>query len=577
MGRLKYMTTEKLKKVNWKLVTILLVAFILRVWNLNVNPPSLSSDEAALGYNAYSILKTGKDEYGKLLPIIFKSFGDYKPGLCVYLTVPFVFLFGLNEWSVRLPSALAGVVGVYLLYSIVKKFIDYDFLQVETKVSSRSLALISSLIFALAPWHVYFSRGGWEANISLTLTLAGIYFFIKALKNNKFLIFSSVFFALTFIAYQGAKLATTIVLFTLAVLFWKNCIGFFKDCRKTLFFAFVLASLIASPSILSFSQGQTGRLTVFSVFSYPRPVDYIEKMLFQNNEKIGDLNYLLFHNEPLNYTRAILGRYFNHFSARFLFFDGDYQNPKHSSPNQGMLMFYDLLLLPFGFYYLGRSKGAFKKFILLLLLLTPLPAVLTRDQVQAVRALNMIVPLTLVSSLGGLSLIIFFRRLFKNSKAMASIAIVAFLFILTTSLVYFLDSYFIHQPIHNAKYWNWGYKQIIKTLLPIQDNYKIVYFQQGYDQPYIYYLFYSRYDPKAYQKQAKLSYYLGPDVGLVETLDNIDFAGWSWPFATGEKSTLTIGNGVAIPSDFSRKDYNLISEIKYPDNFMTAFRIVETK
>jgi len=77
---------------NWIIIVVILVSSILRLWMLSKVPPSLTPDEAALGYNAYSILKTGHDEYGKFLPIIFKSFGDYKPGLYVYLTVPSVAL-----------------------------------------------------------------------------------------------------------------------------------------------------------------------------------------------------------------------------------------------------------------------------------------------------------------------------------------------------------------------------------------------------------------------------------------------------------------------------------------------------
>ena len=100
---------------------ILILAAILRIWQLGSLPPSLTPDEAALGYNAYSILKTGRDEYGKLLPVIFKSFGDYKPGFYIYTTVPFIAIFGLTEFAVRLPSAIAGVIAVWLMYLIVKK------------------------------------------------------------------------------------------------------------------------------------------------------------------------------------------------------------------------------------------------------------------------------------------------------------------------------------------------------------------------------------------------------------------------------------------------------------------------
>jgi 4-amino-4-deoxy-L-arabinose transferase-like glycosyltransferase len=108
-----------------------LVAAFLRLWYLGVNPPHLTPDEASLGYNAYSILKTGRDEYGEILPIIFKSFGDYKPGLYVYATVPFVALFGLTEFAVRLPSAIAGVAAVWLLYLIINLMVNGQWLRNE--------------------------------------------------------------------------------------------------------------------------------------------------------------------------------------------------------------------------------------------------------------------------------------------------------------------------------------------------------------------------------------------------------------------------------------------------------------
>src|SRR6266404_5968345 len=103
------------------LLLVLLVALFLRVYKIDSNPPGLTPDEATLGYNAYSILKTGKDEYGTFLPIIFKSFGDYKPGLYIYFTAPFVAVFGLNETSVRLPSVVAGTITVFLIYLVTKE------------------------------------------------------------------------------------------------------------------------------------------------------------------------------------------------------------------------------------------------------------------------------------------------------------------------------------------------------------------------------------------------------------------------------------------------------------------------
>ena len=64
-------------KNKFTLILILVIAVLLRFWQINTLP-SLNPDEAALGYNAYSLLKTGKDEHGISWPLHFKSFSDYK-------------------------------------------------------------------------------------------------------------------------------------------------------------------------------------------------------------------------------------------------------------------------------------------------------------------------------------------------------------------------------------------------------------------------------------------------------------------------------------------------------------------
>jgi 4-amino-4-deoxy-L-arabinose transferase-like glycosyltransferase len=558
------------------LIIILVVALMVRLWNLGNVPPSLTPDEAALGYNAYSILKTGRDEYGKLLPIVFKSFGDYKPGLYIYTTVPFVAIFGLNEWTVRLPSALAGVISVLLIYLIVKEFRTQNLLQYE-KWKIENLAALTA---AISPWLIYFSRGAWEANLSLTLTLAGIYFFLRSFKSSKYILHFSLFFALTLIAYQGAKLSTLLVIMILGTVFWKECLRLLRNDQKTSILSFGIGLVIISPIIFSFFNGQTGRLDVFSIFSYPRPVSYTQQILNEGNERIGGISYVLYHSESFNFVRGIAGRWFNHFSGKFLFFEGDYQNPRHSAPNSGMMLLFDIFLLPLGIIYLMRSNkfgSHFKQFIFLWLILSPLPAILTRDQVQSVRALNMSVPLIILSSLGLYYLLSFFRR--------SIIPIPFYMLIFVSyllSFVYFFDSYYIHLPVHNAKYWNFGYKQMAEEVIKIKDNYQKVIVQQSYDQPYIYFLFYGskldpqNYNPVKYQKEANLVSG-GLDVGLVGKLNNIEFMELSWPPPVSSGKTLIAGNYVAIPDNFSQNNFNLIKEIKYPDGYSTAFRLIEKK
>src|SRR5690348_4615704 len=107
-----------MKKWRWGLALgiILLVGSVLRVYRLADNPHGFFADEAGIGYNAYTILHSGKDEYGKSFPVFFQSFGDYKTPVEIYSTVPSIFLFGLNEFSVRIVSVVYGLLAVVAIY-----------------------------------------------------------------------------------------------------------------------------------------------------------------------------------------------------------------------------------------------------------------------------------------------------------------------------------------------------------------------------------------------------------------------------------------------------------------------------
>ncbi|QQG47050.1 MAG: glycosyltransferase family 39 protein [Candidatus Woesebacteria bacterium] len=538
------------------LFLILALALFLRLYHLGSNPPHLTPDEASLGFNAYSILKTGRDEYGKFAPLIFKSFGDFKPGLYVYTAIPSIAVFGLSEFSVRLPSVIAGVVAVILIYLICKNLFDNKF------------ALIASFFLSVCPWHIYFSRGAWEINLSLTLTLAGIYFFLKSFKNQKLLILSAVFFASTLLTYQGAKISTFAVLLALLVSYHKEV---FKFNKKIVVISTILAITISIPIVTSLFNGELGRASVFSVFSYPRPPDYLLGQLSQGNEKAGSISYFIFHSEALNFARGILGRYFNHFSGQFLFFEGDFQNSRHSVPGMGVLLQFDLILILLGLIFFIRSKKKTQKiFFLLWLALAPIASSITKDSVHAVRSYNMLIPLVILETAGSL-------LIFKNYKKI-KLFIPILIFLYLANYIYFLDAYFIHLPAHNAEYWEYGYKQIVETVMPIKSNYKKVLIPQSYAQPYIYFLFFTKYDPKTYQQNSMLKESISGDVGIVEKLDNINFVNFDWPKSQKETNTLFVATNEQINLDEIQKGkFNIIKEIYYPKSKNLAFRIFESK
>jgi len=207
--------TKQIKKIEPKktkikiilLFLIVLLASFLRLWDLNNSPAGLNADEAAIGYNAYSLIQTGRDEHGQAWPIHFKSFGDYKPGFYFYLVLPLVKFLGLNIWTVRLPSALLGILAVWLVYLLVKELFK-----------SENLGLLSAFFLAISPWHLHYSRGGWESNAANTFILLGILIFIKALKRPKLFTLSVLSFVVSLYTYHSARLVAPLLFIGLVIM-----------------------------------------------------------------------------------------------------------------------------------------------------------------------------------------------------------------------------------------------------------------------------------------------------------------------------------------------------------------------
>jgi len=163
--------------MNKLLTVIIFIGAFLRFYQLGFNPPSLTWDEASIGYNAYSILKTGKDEYGNLFPISIRSFDDYKPPVYTYLTVPFIAALGLNEFSVRLPAAIIGVFFVVVIYFLVK-----ELLQKWDKKFYETVSCASALFIAISPMSLQFSRAAFEGNIGLFFLMLALLLFFSCFR-----------------------------------------------------------------------------------------------------------------------------------------------------------------------------------------------------------------------------------------------------------------------------------------------------------------------------------------------------------------------------------------------------------
>lgn len=541
-----------MKKTTLFLLLITLLSGLLRVYNLNSFPAGLNADEAAIGYNAYSLLQTGKDEYGEILPLSFKSFGDYKPGLYFYFVMPFVAIFGLNEWAVRLPSALFGIATVVLVFFLSRKIFKNEL-----------VALISALFLAISPWHLHFSRGGWETNVATFFITLGIYLLIKALENSKWLFFSLFSFLLSMYTYQSPRLIVPVLLILVVFFYKKQVLKKIKDNFKNVVLVFLGLLILSIPLILQFTSNQaTARFTGLSIFSDKGPSSRVNELRGHHLEGSSIVNLL--HNKITAYAPNFLGHYLDHFNPDFLFINGD-PLIRNKVPETGQFYLVQSFLLMLGLFFLVKSKIEYKGLIIIWLLIAPLASAITYQTPHALRALNMVIPLILIIAYGLISLLDIISKRWKLTLVIIIILPMIF------EIFHYLESYYIHYPKRYPLSWEYGFSEMVEKLQKYEDNYQNIVITDRYDQPYILVLFYKKYDPKKYQPQAKLSERDKFNFGTVRSFDNYQFRSISPEEISKNPDTLYIGTETEIP-----ENANILDKVDFP-NGKPAFIFVGTK
>jgi len=539
----------------WLLVLAIVIGFSLRIYNLSNLPNGLTWDEAAIGYNAYSILKTGKDEFGTTLPLIFKSFGDYKPGLYIYLTVPTIALFGLNEMAVRLPSVIFGTLAIFGLYLFVKEIF-------EKNDKSHQIASLSALTLSVSPWHVHFSHGAWETNVFSTLLVFGLYFWLRFFRGKSTIIPSLIFACASLLTYQAAKLLTPLNFAILSLIYWKDLITLPHVLKKRInFIPLLLAVVFAIWFFACTIFGSAGnRLSRLSIFGYKPEISTETKQIDNGNPFI----YNTFHNQQRLTSTLVISRYLYHFSPEVLFFEGNVITERGHIPSLGILNPLEVIWLLAGLAFIASHWGKRgTALIIALLLLAPLPASMTLEEFTTVRSFFMTIPLAIVSGLG-------ISFLWGKNK----IVLVAASSIYLLATAYTFDVYFNHSQKVMAKEYNFGYRQAMEVVNRYPDSRVIITDVLG--QPYIYYLFYSAYDPAIYQQQ---NHFIdgGVDVGKVDRIDKVEFRQFSIQDVLNYKDTVFVGMVGNIPDDFNFSN-PIVEESKivdYPDG-SSLFRIIKT-
>ncbi len=524
------------------LISILLLAAFLRLAGLSRYPAGFNADEAALGYNAYSLMMTGKDEHGHPWPINLESFGDFKPALYSYMLIPIIKVMGLTELAVRLPAALFGIAAVALIYLTSKELF------------SKNTALISAFLLAVSPWHLHFSRGAWEVNVATTMLLAGTWGFLKwrNSKNFWYLVFVVCSFALSMYTYQSARLLAPLLGLGLAVLNRNNLINKFRQS----FISFILLCILLLPLGFSIFTSDAGsRLAGVGLLADVGPVNRVNELRGQHVD-MGNLPVKVLHNRVVGYSIAFLKNYTDHFSGDFLFISGDVIQ-RNKIPETGLLYLTDIFLLGVGILIL--LKIAKTQVVWLWLGVSPIAAAITFQTPHALRAFPMVIPLTIISAVG-LNFI-----LDKWKYIGFGLLVVIYLWQITR----YLHEYYVHYPQVYPAAWEYGFSEAVAYAEANKSRYDSVLVTTKYDQPYILFLFFSKFNPNLFQGNHLLTVRDKFNFSTVNEYDKYLFTDTKWDKVSDLHPTLII----AAPEDIPEVGVNIVKTINFP-NGQPAFKIV---
>lgn len=463
---------------------ILAIAAFLRFYKLMEIPPGVNRDEASIGYTAYSLLHTGRDEYGRVLPLSFQSFGDWKLPLYIYTVVPFVSVFGLSEIAVRLPSAIFGILSVFLTFYLVKILFK-----------NNLLAFLSMFLTAVSPWSIHLSRVESESNTAVFLTLLGVILFLKSLNSKNWLIIPSlIFLALTYFTYAGNHVFTTLILGGLFCLY-RNIIPRTKFTFIGIVVLIVMSGFIFSKTLL---EADRTKLAGISIFGDPSVVH--AKIEIPRNEHDDSKSFFtkVAHNRIVYAVEKIVQNYLNSFSVPFLFIKGGGNN-SHNIENFGNMYLAEAPFLFLGLaYLLFVRKGREKNLVLLWFFIAPVAASITKDAPHTNRMFAIFPMLSLISAFGVHYLL---AEIIKK-KLLKKIFVGFLIVIFAINIAIYLDRYFIHFPRNESANWGVAYKTLSNLLSQPDFSAKKVIMARPKYSPYIYLLFYNKYDPASYQKQA---------------------------------------------------------------------------
>lgn len=538
------------------IISILVISFVLRLYALGRVPNGLTVDEADMGYNAYSVLKTGKDVYGRKLPIFFQSLDDYKPGFAIYSSIPAIKIFGLSDFSVRFMAAILGVITPLLIFAFLK--ILYP--------QNKFLPYIGFILMVFAPWNIEISRATLMYIELIFFILLSLIFFLLGLKNKLFLIVSAAFLSFTLYIYYAAVFYVPVIILILFLIYFKELLRF----KKFLFIVVITLIVIALPAVSHYmGAGTKSRFNAISIFT--PDIALSAPLKEASYDKNTGLNlFLPLHNRRIIYLSDFLGNYFNYYNLSYLFVNSS--GTRYFYVNYvGLFYLVEVPFFLYGLLQLFKSKNKANLLILALLFIGPVPAAITLGAAFPHRGIVLILAMQLVIAIG-------ISTLFENkkvSKVIWPFIVLIYFF----NVIFFLHQYFVHSPQEfTSESDNGAWFSTVKNIIPKIDQYRNQYDNVVFTWPKlgfvppIYYLFYDRIDPQIIQKRASLWKNEPPSFRQIyNKIGNVEFRPIDWEVDKNLQNTLFIG----YQKDFPKEVENVIDQTNLPGD--TRFLFVKSQ
>lgn len=474
------------------LLLIFFGGIFLRFYNLTSIPAGFGRDEAYLGYNAYSILTTGKDMNGHLFPVFIESF-LYTPAGYSYLSVPFIKLFGLSVFSVRFASALCGALSIPVLYYFVKLLLS---LAVVKKIKAHQVELISlasAISLALLPWHINLSRTASVSTVVTILILLGGIFFLKAMQSKRtiYIVVAHFLFGLSLLFYIAPF---SFIPFFLPILYWLGSRHLSGKLKISVIFYVLIVGFVAAVYL---NPNLSLRMRSLSLTGNPLvPLILVEDTSRDGVFNIPPMVARAFHNKVSVTGSIFIDNYFKHFSYDFLFTERGFPD-RYRVPESGLIFRIYIVFLLLGTYYLVKTDGKLKWFLLLWMLVAPIGSGFTSDDVPNLqRTLFLLPPLIIVASFG----LVHFLYDTNIKRYIRLIFMVIAMLIFFYEAALYMHQYVVHENAYRPWYRQEGYQELINKVNSYKNKYKKIVITNRESAPTIFLLFFNTYDALRAQK-----------------------------------------------------------------------------